>query len=149
MIQPLTSLDIFHHLKIDSFSRKKFKNVLPKDRLPKNVQYPSAYVINTHKSNQPGEHWLAVFYNKNGKCTFFDSFGFSPNLYGLERFIEKSSTSWEYNSMRLQEYGSVVCGYYCIYFIQLMSRGLELNEILILFSQNFSLNDFKISNLLE
>jgi hypothetical protein len=66
MVRPLSSLDIFYYLKKDAYSRKIFKNVVARDRLPKKIVYPSANVINTDKSNEPGEHWLAVYYDTSG-----------------------------------------------------------------------------------
>ena len=38
---------------------KIFRGVFPLDKLPDYLQ-PGAYVINTHSSNLPGEHWIAI-----------------------------------------------------------------------------------------
>ena len=59
----------------DEYAKKDFKNVLPYDCLPPRPQYPSSYVIYTDPAGEKGEHWLALYYDKNGECTFFDSFG--------------------------------------------------------------------------
>jgi hypothetical protein len=149
MVRPLNSLDIFPYLKKDTYSRRIFKNVVARDRLPKKAVYPSAYVINTDNSNGPGEHWLAVYYDSSGYCTFFDSFARSPNDFHLDEFLNKTSNGWEQNTMRLQDINSVTCGYYCVYFVLLMSRGLQLEDILALFEEeNFVVNDLKISKLM-
>jgi hypothetical protein len=149
MFRPLDSLDIFFHLKKDAYSKKVFKYVVARDRLPKHIIYPSAYVINTHKSDQPGEHWLALYYDSNGFCTFFDSFARSPQEFGLENFIDRTSSGWTYSQTRVQDFLTSTCGHYCVYFILLMSRGLKLNDILTLFDdKNFLVNDFKISHLM-
>ncbi len=76
------------------FFETKFFRILPRDKLPKHVRYPSSIVINTHTSKQKGEHWLAVFYEKDGSSVFFDSFGHDPQFYGLENFLEKTCNSW-------------------------------------------------------
>jgi hypothetical protein len=86
-------------LKADFFSRQSFLGVLPRDKLPKHVRYPSSIVINTHTSKQKGEHWLAVFYEKDGSSVFFDSFGHDPYFYGLENFLEKTPTTITYVSL--------------------------------------------------
>jgi hypothetical protein len=53
---------------------------------------PSSYVVNTDRLGKQGQHWRALFFDNNGKCTFFDSFGHSPAFFGLETNKEKTST---------------------------------------------------------
>ena len=38
MVRPLSSLDIFYYLKKDAYSRKIFKRVVARDRLPKKIE---------------------------------------------------------------------------------------------------------------
>ena len=103
--------------------------------------------MNTHKSNQSGEHWLAFYYNEDGICTFFDSFGLEPYVYGLQEYLNKTSVKWIYNDTQLQSFTSKACGYYCIYFILCLSRGLGLEDSLSLFDkENFHMNDTKVIN---
>ena len=41
--------------------------VVAKDTLPEVVStYPSAFVCNTHDSDQPGEHWVAMYVDEIG-----------------------------------------------------------------------------------
>ena len=43
--------------------------VVAKDRLPDVVStYPSAFVCNAHYSDQPGEHWVAIYVDERGDC---------------------------------------------------------------------------------
>jgi hypothetical protein len=145
-MKALTTFDLKKTLQKDVFCRNKFKAVLPRDFLPTRVQYPSAYIVNTHPSYKRGEHWLAIYYDENGKGIFFDSFGMSPAFYHLEGFLNKTSKEWEYNKHQLQSFSSMACGYYCLYFIMLCCRGLKLNDIVNLFSKNnFNINDLLIS----
>lgn len=57
-----------------------FLGVLACDQLPKTpVQnLPSSVIINTHSSDLPGEHWLAVYITEDRVGCFFDSFGNEP-----------------------------------------------------------------------
>jgi hypothetical protein len=41
------------------------------------LHYPSAYVVNSDRSDGPGEHWIAVYFCKDGCAEFFDSY-FDP-----------------------------------------------------------------------
>jgi hypothetical protein len=106
--------EIFKEIKKDVYCKEIYKAVLPYDCLPKAPNYPSAYVVNTDPLGKQGQHWLAFYYDINGKCTFFDSFGHSPAFFGLETYIEKTLTKWEYNAQQLQSIFSSTCGYYCI-----------------------------------
>ena len=79
-MKALHTLQIQKSLKSDEFSKTIFKAVLPRDKLPNSVTFPSAYVINTHPSDKQGEHWLALHFDQNGNCSFFDSLGFEPKF---------------------------------------------------------------------
>ena len=51
--------------------------VVAKDTLPEVVStYPSAFVCNTHYSDQPGEHWVAMYVDEIGD--YFDPYGQKP-----------------------------------------------------------------------
>jgi hypothetical protein len=144
----LSTQEIFKELKKDVYCKEIFKAVLPYDCLPKAPSYPSAYVVNTDPLGKEGQHWLAFYYDISGKCTFFDSFGHSPAFFGLEAYIEKTSTKWEYNTQQLQSIFSSTCGYYCIYFILLKSRNFKMCDILNLFNKtNFHINDYIVSKI--
>jgi hypothetical protein len=86
----LNGKQIYEILNSDDYSHKIFKAVLPRDKLPNKVKYPSAYIINTQGSSHPGEHWLAIYYDKNGNCDFFDSFGLNPAINGFIDFLNKT-----------------------------------------------------------
>ncbi|MEQ2301665.1 hypothetical protein AMECASPLE_038394 [Ameca splendens] len=36
---------------------------------------PAYFIVNTHPSHMPGEHWLALTLDENGEASFFDSYG--------------------------------------------------------------------------
>ena len=56
--------------------------VVAKDTLPEVVStYPSAFVCNTHDSDQPGEHWVAMYVDEIGD--YFDPYGQKPYIYCL------------------------------------------------------------------
>ena len=78
----LSTSEILECVKNDEFAKKDFKTVIPYDCLPKYPSYPSSYVVNTDRRGEQGEHWLALYYDKNGKCTFYDSFGRAPEIFG-------------------------------------------------------------------
>ena len=60
--------------------------VVAKDTLPEVVStYPSAFVCNTHDSDQPGEHWVAMYVDEIGD--YFDPYGQKPQHAEFTNFI--------------------------------------------------------------
>ena len=71
----------------------------------------------------------------NNDVTYFDSFG-------VEHIPEGHSLSITTNIFRIQANDSVMCGYFCIGFIDFMLKGKTLTEFTNLFSpNNFKKND--------
>jgi len=149
-MKPLKSFEINQFIKKDSFAKNVFQGVLSRDCLLSKVKYPSAFVVNTKPISHPGEHWFAIYYNEDKEAIFFDSYGQHPNYYKMVSYLNKTSVKWTYNSTQIQSILSSTCGYYCIYFILLMSRGLKLDDIVNEFNKkDFDLNDFRISLLIN
>ena len=135
-------------LKNDPYTRRIFKKACAKDQL-QHVTYPSAYVINTHPSSKPGEHWIAVFFDNNGKGEYFDSYGLPPDMLGFAGFMNQNSTSWISNKETIQSLSSKVCGHYCVYFILFRCRGLRMHTITAHFSSNLAENDRRIASFIN
>lgn len=145
----MNTIQIYQELKKDHYANKIFKSVYARDQLPYKFRKPCAFVVNTHKSNQPGQHWLAFYFDNNGSCEFFDSFGLHPSRYNFNDYILKNSNSFKYNNNQIQHASSSYCGHYCVYFIMLKARGVSLETIQKIFSDSNQLkNDSLIKNLL-
>ena len=129
MLQELNTIQLYKILEKDYFTRNIFKGIFPRDYLPKKIQFPSCFIVNTDKSNKPGEHWLAFYYDENGICYFFDSFGFDPNFYGLKKYLDTTSKSWTFNKKRFQNLNSKSCGYFSLLFLFLKSRNIDINKL--------------------
>ena len=116
----------------------RFKGVYSRNNLPKRDE--GAYVINLEDNTKAGSHWVALFVKKD-KCTYFDSFGIEHIPIEIEKFIEGLSEI-DKNIFRVQSYDSIMCGYYCIKFIEYMFAGKKLTDFTNLFSPNdFEKND--------
>ena len=81
------------------------------------------FILNTHPSDQPGEHWLAFLFNANTrKLEYFDSFGLSLAMYSAVNAALLSNQLLPLcvraNSQgMLQSLSSTVCGHYCIAYL--------------------------------
>ena len=76
----------------------------------------------------------------NNYVSCFDSFGAEHIPKEIKIFINNKNIKT--NIFRIQAYDSVMCGYFCIGFIDFMFKGKTLTEYTNLFSQNdFKKND--------
>ena len=83
---------------------------------------------------------------QNNNVTYLDSFGVEHIPKEIKVFIN-SSLSIATNIFRIQAYNSIMCGYFCIGFIDFMLAGKTLTEFTNLFSpNNFKRNDDIVLN---
>ena len=76
----------------------------------------------------------------NNNVTYFDSFGVEHIPKEIKAFINNKNIKT--NIFRLQAYDSVMCGYFCIGFVDFMLVGKTLTEYTNLFSPyDFKKND--------
>ena len=79
-------------------------------------------------------------YLNNNDVTYFDSFGVEHIPKKIKKFI--GSKNVMANIFRIQAYDSIMCGYFCIGFIDFMFEGKSLTD----FTNLFSPSDFKIND---
>ena len=70
----------------------------------------------------------------NNNVTYFDSFGVEHIPKEIKIFIDESVVVT--NIFRIQAYDTVLCGYFCIGFIDFMLAGKTLTDVPNLFSPN-------------
>ena len=97
------------------------KDLLP-DRKPLHTK---AYIVNTDLSEDPGEHWIAVYF-RDKRVIYFDSYGLPPDERYILPFIRRNSNGWIQNTEMLQDPLSRTCGMWCIYIIYQLNRGHDL-----------------------
>ena len=98
-----------------------------------------AYIINLDESSDIGTHWVALWVNYNN-VIYFDSFGVGHIPKEIIKSIDNRNIKT--NIFRIQAYDSIMCGYFCIGFIDFMFKGKSLTDYTNLFSPNgFKKND--------
>ena len=76
----------------------------------------------------------------NNNVTYFDTFGVKHIAKEIKIFFDKSIVVA--NIFRMQAYDSVICGYFCVGFIDFMLKGKTLTDFINLFSPSkFDKND--------
>ena len=84
-------------------------------------------------------------YVQNNDVSYFDSCGVEHIPKEIKTFISHKNITT--NIFRIQAYDSIMCGYFCIGFIDFMLAGKTLTEFTNLFSpNNFKRNDDIILN---
>ncbi|KAG8236362.1 hypothetical protein J437_LFUL016582 [Ladona fulva] len=118
-----------------------FRGVYPADKLPKSFNYPASFVVNTDPSTKGGTHWIAVYMDENGRGDYFDSYGITPFIREHINFMNRVCASWKWNKVKLQGWGSTVCGNYAAVFIFHRSKGHSMKKFLSSFDNSNSVNN--------
>ena len=90
-----------------------------------------AYVINLDDYTNVGTHCIALFCNRN-EIVYLDSFGVEYIPEKIKEFIGNKNT--KANIFPVQENNSIMCGYFCVGFIDFMLAGKKLTDYTNLFS---------------
>ena len=94
------------------------------------------YVINLDDEIVKGTHWISLFIDRN-TAVYFDSSGIE---YIPQEVLNKIRDKWiTLNIFRIQDNESIMCGLYCLAFIEYMLSGKTLLD----YTNLFSLNDCK------
>ena len=130
----LTNFEILKYYENES----RFNGVYSRDNLPNKIK-DGEYVINLDEYSDIGTNWIAL-YVKNNNITYFDSFGVEHIPKEIKAFIKNKNIKT--NIFRIQAYDSIMCGYFCIGFIDFMFKGKTLTEFTNLsYPYDFKRND--------
>ena len=140
---PLTNVEIKAYYQ----NEPRFNGIFSRDNLPNTIRSHElgsavkngAYVNNLDEYHDIGTHWVALYVN-NKTVTYFDSFEVELIPKEIIKFIDNKNIIT--NIFRIQAYDSIMCGYFCIGFINFMLNDNSLIDYTSIFSQNdFKKND--------
>ena len=100
---------------------KHFKGTFSRNNLP--AGHPSKNecgIINLDDCVGPGTHWVSYV----GK-SYFDSFGLPP-----PKEVSNYIPDVKFNNIQYQDKASVLCGYYCLFFIKMLQDKVPIYDIL-------------------
>ena len=120
----------------------RFNGVYSRDNLSK--IWDEAYVINLDEYSDIGIHWIAL-YVLNNDVTYFNSFGVEHIPKEIKAFTGNKNIKT--NIFRIQAYDSLMCGYFCIGFIDLMLAGKNLTDFTNLFHQITLVDSHETTNM--
>ena len=90
------------------------------------------HVINLDEYADVGTHWVALFRKRN-EIVYFDSFGVKHVPEEIKEFIGNKNIIA--NFFRVQANNSVMCGCFCIGFLDFMFTGKKLTGFTSMFSK--------------
>ena len=101
-----------------------FNGVYSRDNFPNKIE-DGAYVINLDEYSDIATHCIA-FHSQNNNVTYFDSFESEHIPKEIKEFIDNKNIKT--NIFRIQAYYSIMCGYFCIDFIDFMLKAKSLTN---------------------
>ena len=125
--KPLSSIDLNKLVK--ELNIKKFRGVFSRDNLPKRIRKEECGIINLDDFSGPGTHRVCWRNIDENVCEYFDSFGLSVP-FEIKEYLMKSGKTLFYSPDEIQERLSVLCGYWCLYYLIERQNGKEIFEVL-------------------
>ena len=140
-----SSIEIENYLK----NQKGFLGCFAYNDLPPIPKIlPASMIINTHRKNQPGEHWLALVLTKT-KCFYFDSFGAPILEETIVIYLQQKYKKVTVNNECIQHFTSASCGLFCLAFVKNVNNKISFEKFISKFSLlNLLKNDNIVLNLL-
>ena len=135
---PLTKFEITEYCE----NEPRLNGVYSRNNLLKMIKN-CTYIINLDEYADVGTHSIALYANViNNEVIYFDSFGVEHIPKEIKKFIENKDIKT--NIFRIQAYNSIICGYFCIGFIDFMLSGKTLIDFTGLFSPYDFEKNYKI-----
>ena len=115
-----------YNLKNDIMNESQLQRVYNYPIYPRDSRiYSDRGFINIGNYQNGGSHWC-VFYIKDNKSFYFDSFGGTPDKFLLKQLPKPII----YHNYKIQDIDSQLCGSYCLYFFYLIERMNYYDTIL-------------------
>ena len=96
----------------------KFNDIYSRNNLSKIKD--GEYIINLDEYESIGTHWIPLYVNAEN-VTCFDSFGVEHIPKEIRKFIRKKNITT--NIYRIEKSNSIMCGYFCVGFIDFLLKG--------------------------
>ena len=142
---PMSNFDL---LKWCKYLNIPIKNILSRDETIPHNHIHTLFIYNLEPSYMSGSHWVAT-YIKNGTINYFDSFGMPP-FQELVNHAKKKNITLLHQSDQIQNLLTTTCGYFCLYFLNEMSKGSSYYDLLKVFNKNNTMKNEKfIENYFE
>ena len=125
--KPLSNIVLLNWVK--KLGIKHFRGIYGKDALPTKILQNEVGIINLDTYLGPGTHWVAYRNVDSTYCEYFDSFGLiMPN--DVRTYLMTSDKQIYYSGDEIQERDSVLCGYWCLYYLLERQKGIPMLNVI-------------------
>ena len=135
---PISNYDL---LKWCKYLNIPINNVLPRDESSPHNHMQALFIYNLEPSYMSGSHWVAT-YVKNGIINYFDSFGMPP-FQEIVNHAKRKNMTLLHQSDQIQNLLTTTCGYFCLYFLNEMSKGRSYYDLLKVFNSHNTMENEK------
>ena len=125
--KPLSNFDLINW--VNQLGIKHFRGVFSRDVLPSQIDEPEVGIMNLDSKIGPGTHWVCYRNVDKNVCEYFDSFGLIMPTE-LQKYLQTSGEKIIYSTDEIQERDSVLCGYWCLYYLLERQKGKSILDIL-------------------
>ena len=135
---PMSNYDL---IKWCEYLNIPINNVLSRDESSPHNHMQALFIYNLEPSYMSGSHWVAT-YVKNGIINYFDSFGMPP-FQEIVNHAKRKNTTLLHQSDQIQNLLTTTCGYFCLYFLNEMSKGRSYYDLLKVFNSHNTMENEK------
>ena len=114
-------------------------NVLSRDQTVPHDHKQTLFIYNLEPAYMNGSHWVST-YAKDNVINYFDSFGLPP-FEEMVNHAKKKNVTLLHQNQQLQNLYSSVCGYFCLYFLNEMNKGVDYFDLLQVFDKDTIKNE--------
>ena len=135
---PMSNFDL---IKWCEYLNIPINNVLSRDESSPHNHKQALFIYNLEPSYMSGSHWVAT-YVKNGIINYFDSFGMPP-FQEIVNHAKRKNTTLLHQSDQIQNLLTTTCGYFCLYFLNEMSKRRSYYDLLKVFNSHDTMENEK------
>ena len=114
---------------VNKLKIKHFRGIYNRDRLPNKIDEPEVRIINLDTHIGPGTHWVCYRNDDKHICEYFDSFGLKMPSE-IQKYLQTSGEKIIYSTDEIQERDSVLCSYWCLYYLLERQKGKSILDII-------------------
>ena len=138
---PMSNFDLLDWCK---YLKIPIKNVLSRDQTVPHQHKLALFIYNLEPHYMSGSHWVTT-YVRDGTINYFDSFGMPP-FQELVNHAKEKNLNLLHQNRQIQNLYTTTCGYFCLYFLNEMHKGVDYFDLLQVFSFDTEENEKFIEN---
>ena len=138
---PMSNFDLLDWCK---YLKIPIENVLSRDQTVPHQHKLALFIYNLEPHYMSGSHWVTT-YVRNGTINYFDSFGMPP-FQELVNHAKEVNLTLLHQNKQIQNLYTTTCGYFCLYFLNEIHKGVDYFDLLQVFSFDTKENEKFIEN---